>query len=164
MQVNQNFLEEKYISSVVKDLVWNPNFPWYFLEEVNSNQTEEQYKTHWYGSHTGYINDTPLSDLHRGMIKAMKKIPDFHTTLKVKANFYPQTHEIIEHARHVDYEFECKGAILSLNTCDGFTRLEDGTKIPSIRNQMLLFDASKEHNSSTTTNAKGRFNININYL
>ncbi len=71
---------------------------------------------------------------------------------------------MFEHGRHVDYEFENKAALLSLNTCDGFTRLEDGTKVESVENRMLFFDPGQKHNSSTTTNERGRFNINFNYL
>ena len=42
--------------------------------------------------------------------------------------------------------------------------LEDGTKVDSVANRLLLFNSSLNHNSSTTTNAKGRYNININYI
>ena len=79
-------------------------------------------------------------------------------------NCYPYTHEIFEHSPHRDYDFHCVGGDLSLNTCDGFTRLEDGTKVDSVANRLLLFISSLNHNSSTTTNAKGRYNININYI
>jgi hypothetical protein len=51
-----------------------------------------------------------------------------------------------------------------LNTCDGFTSLDDGTKIESIENRLLLFDSNKPHASSTCTNAKARFNMNFNYF
>ena len=70
----------------------------------------------------------------------------------------------MEHGQHRDYPIPHKGAIIYLNTCDGFTRLEDGTKVESVQNRILLFDASTLHNSTNTTNAKGRFNININYF
>ena len=56
------------------------------------------------------------------------------------------------------------GAVFSLNTCDGFTSLDDGTKIESIENRLLLFDSNKPHASSTCTNAKARFNMNFNYF
>ena len=51
-----------------------------------------------------------------------------------------------------------------MNTCDGYTKLKDGTKIDSVANRVLLFDPSKEHCSTTTTNVPARFNININYF
>ena len=65
---------------------------------------------------------------------------------------------------HIDTEYSHKAAILSINTCDGYTKLKDGTKIDSIENRILLFDASKPHTPSTTTDQPVRINININYF
>ena len=50
------------------------------------------------------------------------------------------------------------------NTCDGYTKLNDGTKVESVANRALFFDPSIPHQSTNCTNAKARFNININYL
>jgi hypothetical protein len=82
---------------------------------------------------------------------------------RIKINFYPNTSELHEHDMHRDYAHTHKGALLSLNTCDGYTKLEDGIKYPSVANTLLKFDTGKKHCSTTTTNAIGRFNININY-
>ena len=65
---------------------------------------------------------------------------------------------------HSDFEFSHSGAVLSLNTCDGYSKLKDDTKINSVANRMLLFDASEEHCSTTTTNVFARININMNYI
>ena len=65
---------------------------------------------------------------------------------------------------HKDTNYSSLGAIFSLNTCDGYTKLKDGTKIDSIANRILLFNASEEHCSTTTTNVSARINININYM
>ena len=77
---------------------------------------------------------------------------------------YPNTQEIYEHGKHTDYDFSHKAAILYINTCDGYTKLADGTKIDSVENRMLLFDASTPHQSTTTSNTTARFNINFNYF
>ena len=69
-----------------------------------------------------------------------------------------------EHPQHIDYGFQHTAAVFSLNTCDGFTRLADGTKIDSVANRIVFFDGSSQHNSTTCTNQKGRFNINFNFL
>ena len=65
---------------------------------------------------------------------------------------------------HVDYPYSHKAAIFYINTCDGYTKLEDGTKIDSVANRMLLFDASKPHTPSDCTNQSVRVNINFNYF
>ena len=77
---------------------------------------------------------------------------------------YPNTEKIHEHGMHTDDLFPHKAAILSINTCDGYTKLEDGTKIDSVANRVLLFDGSKLHTPSTCTNQPVRMNININYF
>ena len=160
-QIADNCLPEDYFNELRDYIVWNRTFPFYFCEQCNSKQTDN---THWYASHIGYDNNSPDGGLYIKLIPFLNSLPDFKALIRIKANFYPQTPEIIEHAPHRDTEFEHKGAIISLNTCDGFTRLEDGTKVNSIANRVLFFNAHQLHNSSTTTNEKGRFNININYL
>ena len=32
------------------------------------------------------------------------------------------------------------GAIFSLNTCDGYTKFKDGTKVESVANRIVIFD------------------------
>ena len=61
-----------------------------------------------------------------------------------------------EHLPHTDYSFDNKGCVLSFNTCDGFTRLENGV-VNSVANRAVIFAAQKPHNSTSTTNAKARF-------
>ena len=84
--------------------------------------------------------------------------------IRIKANLYPNTERLHEHPMHSDFPFPHSGALLSLNTCDGYTKLKDGTKIDSVANRILLFDPNEEHCSTTTTNVSARINININYI
>ena len=64
---------------------------------------------------------------------------------------------------HVDNFDPHLAGIFSLNTCDGYTKFENGTKIESIANRFFLFDGSTKHASTTTTNVPARFNINFNF-
>ena len=96
-------------------------------------------------------------------IPTIKRL-DFKALIRIKINMFPNTETLKEHGMHVDYKFPHKGALFSINTCDGYTKLEDGTKIDSVANRMLLFDASKPHTSTTTTNQTVRVNINFNYF
>ena len=84
--------------------------------------------------------------------------------LRIKANLYPSSETLHEHKMHVDFDYSHCTALFSLNTCDGYTKLKDGTKINSVANRILLFDASEEHCSTTTTDTFARVNININYF
>ena len=82
----------------------------------------------------------------------------------MKINAYPYTEEVHEHNNHIDYSFKHTGAIFSLNTCDGYTKLKNGRKIESVANRLLLFDSSKEHCSTTTSSTELRYNINFNFF
>ena len=92
------------------------------------------------------------------------KLLNMKSLIRAKLNLYMRTDKIEEHHPHTDFPFEHKGCVFSFNTCDGYTILNDGTKIESIENRALLFDSSKSHSSTSTTNAKGRFNVNFNYF
>ena len=164
-KIIENFLSEDYFKEIQEAVVWNLDFPWFIQNNVVSDKDCSGYdESHWYAMHLAYSKACPRGKTYDLLVPFINLIPDLHALIRVKYNFYAQTPEIIDHAKHIDYDFENKGAILYLNTCNGYTRLHDGTKIENIENRLLLFDPQKLHNSSTTTNSKGRFNININYL
>jgi hypothetical protein len=64
---------------------------------------------------------------------------------------------------HNDFPFEHKGAILSLNTCDGGTWVENKF-VKSEENQVIFFDPSKPHCSTSCTDNQVRVNIILNYF
>ncbi len=84
--------------------------------------------------------------------------------IRIKINLFPNTETIREHGVHHDYPFDHKGALFYLNTNNGYTKLEDGTKIKSVENRLLLFDSSKPHRGSTCSDSPARININFNYF
>ena len=83
--------------------------------------------------------------------------------MRVKANKYVQTPTLEQHEYHQDFPFQHKAAIFYVNTNNGQTQFVD-TAVDSVENSMLLFDASVEHRSTTTTDAPYRININFNYF
>ena len=145
------------------------DFPWYIHKRVNTvgkNCTEEYWN--WYATHTFYRNDYATSQqchrIYDIFIPRFIEMNIYHSLLRIKGNFYPHTETLKEHAGHRDYLYSNTGALYSLNTCDGYTKFSDGTKSESIANRIVFFDASKEHSSTTTSNAKLRYNINFNFL
>jgi hypothetical protein len=98
------------------------------------------------------------------VIKPYRKPFDIKALIRIKINMYPNAETLKEHGMHYDYDYSHKAAILSINTCDGYTKLEDGTKIDSVANRMLLFDGQTLHTSSNTTDQTARININFNYF
>lgn len=83
--------------------------------------------------------------------------------LRVKANLTTQTERVIETQLHVDYNFPCVTAIYYINTCNGYTHFEDGSKIDSVANRFVMFPSSTKHGGSTTSDQRFRMVINFNY-
>ena len=167
--VIDNFLPQEQFEEVRDSIMYHFDFPWYIHKRVNTvgkNCTEEYWN--WYATHTFYRNDYATSQqchrIYDIFIPRFVEKNIYHSLLRIKGNFYPHTETLKEHAGHRDYLYSNTGALYSLNTCDGYTKLCDGTKIPSVANRILIFDSSIIHNSTTTTNAAGRFNINFNFL
>ena len=165
-EVIDNFLDEEYFDDLVTlftgaDEEGNFNMPWYFQSGIA--KAEEVQDNLFYMVHMMYNGNQPYSSFYKNITPLLRKL-EVKCLLRIKANFYPNTHILREHPMHVDFHFPHSGAIFSLNTCDGYTKLKDGTKIDSVANRVLLFDSSEEHRSTTTTNVAARINININYI
>ena len=166
-KVIDNFLDEEYFDSLVtlftgRKQAENSQLPWFFLREINLNHNVAEDNL-FYMIHMFYDGNVPMSPFYNELVPLLEKLGG-RSLIRVKGNLFPNTEILHEHPMHTDYYYFNSGAILSLNTCDGYTKLKDGTKIDSVANRILLFDPSEEHCSTTTTNVPARFNININYI
>ena len=134
--------------------------PWYFTGQLNHNHTDKD--TEFYFNHVIYLGE-PSSSLY-DLFRPLWRLFDIKSLIRIKANCYPSKENLVTHAPHADFPYKHKGAIIYINSCDGYTILEDGTKIESIENRVLFFDPSKNHSSTNCTNEKARYNINVNYF
>ena len=161
-KIVDNFFDEHYFKEVQDAVIHNreEQFPWHFVEHINSNHVEDN--TECYFEHVVYFQE-PKTKLYY-LLQDLWYYFDIKALIRIKANCYPSKETLVTHDCHSDLPYNHKAAIIYLNTNDGFTILEDGTKIESIANRVLFFDASREHCSTNCTNAKARFNINVNYF
>ena len=51
-----------------------------------------------------------------------------------------------------------------MNTNNGYTKFEDGTKVESVANRLVTFPASMMHTGTSCTDKKIRIVINFNYM
>ena len=167
-KIIDNALPGDYFNKL-KNTIMSDSFPWFYCDSVAyKNEDDGDY----YFVHGIYHEQKPWSDFYldfeslvSGELCSMaSKALNIKSLIRAKVNFYPKTNEIRYHNQHIDEVYKHKGAILYINDNNGFTVLEDGTKIESVSNRILLFDPSKPHNSTTCTDAKCRVNININYF
>lgn len=161
-KVIDNFLPTEMFM-VLKKFITSDAFPYYYQPVINSSHTEEDkemYMTH-------KLFDLAEEDVHSmyfNNFKPILKVLGAKSLIRMKVNLYPKTATNVVHEKHKDYDFKHNGCVLSFNTCNGGTLLENDTVIESVENRALLFDASRFHSSMTCTDSKARFNININYF
>jgi len=159
-EVIDNFLDKEYFDSLVT-FFFDDQMPWRILTDfVEKTEIQNNCILMWHDIWSGHMPRSPAFDK---IFPLLQKLEANHL-LRIKANLYPSSETLQEHIMHVDFDYSHCTALFSLNTCDGYTKLKDGTKINSIANRVLLFDASEEHCSTTTTDNFARVNININYL
>lgn len=145
---------------------WLAHFDWHFQPGVVGKEiTGTAEEKHIYFTHLLFFSGplTKWAPLILGPL--MNVSPNVRQLQRAKANLYPRDSEFFEHAPHHDNTWEdAKGALFMVNTCNGFTRLHDGTKIHSVGNRMLFFRPHLNHNSTNTTDAHCRVTINFNYF
>jgi len=159
-EIKDNFLPQENLN-ILKKEIFSSYFPWYFQEKINIHHKNNQKDLSYYMTHNVFLDNTPSGYWNLFTKNLLFFIPH-NEVIRVVVNLYPRSEKININELHVDYPYEHKSALFSLNTCDGFTSFEN-KKIDSRENRILFFEGNKKHASSTCTNAKARFNININY-
>ena len=167
-EVVDNFMPEDFHSSLW-EIVSGRRFPWFYGEKTNYDPEcpyieQEECLDDYHFIHHFYDDDRPVSPFHEQLILPLLREMGAISSIRIKANWHPRTETVYENPLHKDYPFEHKGAVYYINSNDGYTLFEDGTKIMSVANRMLFFESFNLHRSTTCTNARGRFNINFNYF
>jgi hypothetical protein len=161
-EVKDNFFDVNYFQQLVTAITNERDtlVDWHFNSHLNDNHTGKD--TEFYFHHVIYLHE-PWSRSY-DLFRPLWELFEIKSLMRIKANCYPSKEKLVVHPPHTDFDFSHKGAIISLNTCDGGTVLEDGTMIDSVANRVLFFDPGRPHSSTTCTNDKARFNINVNWL
>ena len=171
--VIDNFLDKKDFEDI-QSKVMGRYFPWFYYDTIVKESERGQIGNQFFNMHMLYDNDRPTFNTSFELMdpilnKLFQRDDDFklRTLVRVKINSYPNQNKFIEHNWHEDFEpntLPYKACLFSLNTCDGYTKFKDGTKIESVANRAILFDPCISHHSTNTTDQTRRVNININYL
>ena len=91
---------------------------------------------------------------------------DAKAIYSVKANCNVRTQNIVRHGFHVDVptNYDSKTAILYINTNNGYTEFENGERVESVANRLVLFDSELKHTGTTCTDQQRRVVLNLNYI
>lgn len=175
IKIIDNFLPDRIFKNVY-NTVTNNEFPWQYCDGVAYLKEHREEKglspddNYFMFTHTIYDMGAPTSNYFAEFF------PDFEGCLfqkadinikaivRIKCNLYTRTEKLFQHDMHEDYPFNHIAGLFSLNDNDGYTIFEDGTKVESVANRMMIFDGHDKHASTTCTNQKRRLNINFNLL
>jgi len=159
IKIIDNVLPQQ-IADGIDNLLTSNSFPWFFMPCVVNpgDRSSGQYMIH-----IVYDKHKVNSDFYE-TIEPLIELINPRSLVRIKANLYPIADKIVEHGFHVDYDWsDIHTAIYYVNSNNGYTALEDGTKIESIKNRLVTLDPLVYHTSSTsTTNA--RITINFNWF
>ncbi len=154
MKIIDNFLSDSEFIPL-RSHIASTEFPWYF-GLVTSESKSAQFV------HTFYNNDVPTTSWPQ--VSFLREKLNMASLVRIKVNLNPRTETLQIHkdAFHTDYP-DVTTAVFYLNTCDGYTLFEDGTKVDSVENRIVIFDSNTRHTGTSCTNQSGRLVMNINY-
>ena len=162
--VIDNFLDQQEFVSL-QEFFLGGSMPWYtttILLEKDAKDSNLSYQDNFQLFNLMYSNYSPQSDLIFKINPLIKKINPV-AIVRIKANLNPRTSKIVEHGYHIDYR-NLTTCIYYLNTNDGYTLFEDGTKIESKENRLVEFNSNLSHTGTSTTNSPFRVVLNLNYI
>ena len=162
-KIIDNFLDKETFKKV-QEIVLSENTPWFFQESVEFAKTHKEYKENKNAYFSHLVFDQWVNSKLFDLLLPITRPLNYKALIRIKLNLYPKTDKLTVHRPHKDYEYKHKGAIFYFNTNNGKTILQDKIEIDSKENRILLFDPSKFHQSTNTTDTKARINMNINYF
>ena len=159
IQIIPNFLKEETFNELSNILLSN-SFPW-FYSSISGGPGDY---SNFFFTHCFYINDMQESEWFNKITMPILGKLDFKHLIRVKANCYSQRDKEIITDFHTDSINPHTVALYSLNTNNGYTLFENGEKVPSVANQMVIFNGNLKHASVSQTDTDIRVNVNFNLI
>ena len=165
MKIEDNFLKQEEFDKIQK-LMGEPSpFPWFYADRIVFEDDVDKFQF----IHAFYDNHMPMSPFTNELDSIINIIQPF-SIVKIRAKLLTRTPEIVESTFHVDIflpEEKLKQwttSIFYINTNNGYTKFEDGTKVESVANRMVTFPANMKHCGTSCTDERRRIVINFNYF
>ena len=169
MEVIDNFLPEKDWKQIER-LFFNGYIPWKFNTTITGSEDDVdafQFVHVIFNTRPGYIIKS-LTNGHPKAIAAILSKLNPSYILRIKANLRTRTDTPVQSDYHIDLgkceNVPYKTAIYYLNSNNGYTLFENGYKVPSVENRMLIFDGNTKHCGVSCTDQQSRVVLNINYI
>jgi len=172
IEVIDSFLEKEEFE-IIKKFLMSPRSQWRFIDFIVSKDEDKDKKDGYFvhsfrDLHPITLKDRfPISPNYHVLDGLMKRISDkvdFKHILRIRSSLFPRRNAQEPDAFHVDYNFQHKVCIFYVNTNNGYTLFENGEKIYSVENRLLIFDGLKKHSTVVQTDTSARYIININLM
>ena len=168
ISIIDNFLaEEEFI--VLRDKLINPHLPWYFSSRFDTSH-DTKISPGGFVHHV-YFDCVPRSTIYESHFGSILEQLNVSILIRIRMNLNPRLPEPYVSPWHTDTEdlsmdlaTQITTSILYINTNNGYTELEDGTKIESVANSLVSFPSNTKHRIVTQTDEQTRILINFNYL
>ena len=168
MEIIDQFLDSSEFD-LLHDFIMGDEMLWYFNSYVDYGISDYRFvddPDNYQFVHNFYtIGKESHSYLLPTLAPIIEKI-NCKKLLRVKSNLNPRTSNHIKRNFHIDSDRtwnKHKTSILYINTNNGWTEFEDGSKVNSVSNRMVIFDSPIKHAGITCTDEKSRVLINFNY-
>lgn len=167
IKIFDNFLPKEQHKLIYNSIFQNSIFPWFITPILTDRWDHCDSKENLQFSSWIYKDfrpEGPQFDLFLPIIYHPEL--GIKTIKRIKANLNLQTPEIITHGFHVDdptLKNPAHNAIYYVNSNDGYTLFEDGTKIESVENRLVIFNSLLKHTGTSCTDEKLRCVVNFLY-
>lgn len=174
-EVIDNFLPDEEFNEFVKNTVDNQDFPWWKGEgkvpdQVQGQEIRDQvHKVDYQFVHTFFDATRWYSDNGQILLPILNKL-DLMALIRIKMNLTMPYDKVISYGLHTDVHPDIHAgrdfmtAVYYLNDNDGGTMFEDGSKVDSVANRIVMFHGSTKHAATTFTNAPYRAVLNLNWV
>ena len=169
-EIFDNFLDNDVFKEMQQTIL-GERFPWHLNEYILSPELDRHKKVFQF-THSLYKEYNPSSKLC-SIIDPILEIIYPIAIYRIKANLRTRTTSIEESDYHVDFtDFgnnqeklkQWTTSIFYMNTNNGYTKFEDGSKVESVANRLITFTSDMKHLGTSCTDESKRVVINFNYF
>jgi len=167
MKIEDNFLKQEEFNKI-QETMMGSYFSWFYNDYIDyEDQTDKFQFIHYF--YKNYNSTSSTIEIITPILNKIKPV----SLWRIKANLLTRTPNIIENEFHIDIGDlenspeqlkQWTTSIFYVNSNNGYTKFEDGTKVESVANRILTFPANMKHCGASCTNEKKRIVVNFNYF
>lgn len=161
-QVIDNFLDKEYFDKIQNTLT-SLDMNWFYRD----NMTSDDENGMCYFTHNFFLKNVVYSP-HFNLLTPLLDKLQISALIELRANMTISKQDTYESSWHVDTPYEnTKTVILYMTTCNAKTMINvdnEIIEIGSVENRILIFDTNISHKMISTTDAKRRIIVNLNYF